>query len=309
MARACADLGEQQRELEAGAGGKWFLELAPVRAKVLWRAMQPWIFGADGRVIAAGFMVRGRLQRALHVVLAERSPETPHFWEGLAAFGRAQRVGTLRVFSFGEQACPIPAFARETHREKTVTYMLDLTDYALPGALSKGHRWCLGKARKAGLKLVAQPIEQAVRDHMLLCDASFDRRRARGEEIPSDALGDGIPGLVRSGHAALMQAGVEDRILASHLIVRVEGAAYYLSSGASPEGMEKGASQFLMCEAIGELQREGFRSFNLGFSAREGIIRFKAGFGAWPVPVEWADFELRSPARRLLGQVLRSIRR
>ena len=102
VADACASLDEQQRALESSVGARWFLELAPVRARALARPCQPWLFRSPDGVIAAGFLMQGRAQQGLHVVLVDRLPDTAQFWDGLREFGRAHRVATLSLFSFGD---------------------------------------------------------------------------------------------------------------------------------------------------------------------------------------------------------------
>lgn len=138
----------------------------------------------------------------------------------------------------------------------------------------------------------------------------MERREQRGESVPSVQPDPFDRALLVSRAAELFQAYDGTSVLSSILVLRAPLGAYYQSAGTSPEGMELGASQFLISSVAAILQGEGMHLFNLGGAGDEspGLQRFKSGFGAHPVPLEAATFVFGSrgerAARRLIGRAL-----
>jgi hypothetical protein len=138
------------------------------------------------------------------------------------------------------------------------------------------------------------------------------RRSARGEAVPSvqrDALAEAF---LATGVGELFQAVADGASpLSSILVLRSPVGAYYHSAGTSPEGMDRGASQFLIASTAEQLRSEGVLRFNLGGAGpeSEGLQRFKAGFGARVVPLEAATCvfgtTLERGARRIIAGALR----
>jgi len=99
-------------------------------------------------------------------------------------------------------------------------------------------------------------------------------------------------------------------VVSSLMVLLCRDGAYYQSAGTSPEGMDIGASTFLVSEAIRELAQEEKTVFNLGGAGpeSEGLRRFKAGFGAKPVALAAGVYQVGSPMQRGLQSAIKLIR-
>jgi GNAT acetyltransferase-like protein len=86
---------------------------------------------------------------------------------------------------------------------------------------------------------------------------------------------------LRSVAGELFQAVQGERVVSSDFILHSAQRAYGQSLGISPEGMNVGASHFLIFSICKQLESEGVRTFNLGGAPKgSSLSGFKAVFGA-----------------------------
>ena len=132
----------------------------------------------------------------------------------------------------------------------------------------------------------------------------------RGEAVALLQEAAPLLALLRAGAGVLFQAMQGETVLSSALILLSRGGGYDQTTGTSPEGMELGASQFLIFEIAETLRRQGFTAFNLGGIAGQnpGLHTFKSGFGPIERRLEAARFALGSRLRRRLVGAMRSLR-
>jgi lipid II:glycine glycyltransferase (peptidoglycan interpeptide bridge formation enzyme) len=204
----------------------------------------------------------------------------------------------VTIEAAGKVRAEIPPLEGESGRTEQTTWLIELETCDLTASLSKNHQRNVRRAVKNGAELAECTDAEAIQDHLRLCGASLARRSSRGETAESHADAALFKAYVRSGRAALFQARIGDRVLSSDLVVRLGDAAYYTSGGSDPEGMKLGTSHFLMFELARQLQGAGCKTLNLGVSQDPGLNRFKAGFGARPVPLERVTLEWGSAWNR-----------
>jgi len=275
---------------------------------------RPWILSLTerGRMRTActAFERVGRLNRLLKITSLPALDEPESFWGGLRDFCRRAGITRLRVESFGSSSARIPALPGEHARGDRAEYVLDLRAPDLLGNLSTNHRRNIKRAAASGQRVVCTPDLAACEPHARLIRASMDRRDARGEAVPLDVAADPFVTLVRHGAGELYQAVVGTRVLSSLLVLRSAHGAYYHSAGTSPEGMQCGASPFLICETARLLRASGVERFNLGGAppSDPGLQRFKAGFGSRLVALESAEFHLDSSLAHKVGAAARLVR-
>jgi ribosomal protein S18 acetylase RimI-like enzyme len=275
---------------------------------------QPWAFSLcrDGQPIAAcpAFLRSGRLGRSLEIPSLPTLPDGDAFWGGLLRFCRTARVTDLEVNSLASTTAAIPTLGIETGRRCRSEYVLPLQGVDLWKAVRKGHKWGINRGRKAGLEVHRVDGEPACRDHVAAMVASQGRRLSRGEQLVVDTRVETYLGYLRAGAAELYQATLDGEVMSTAMILVAERGAYFHSAGTSPQGMDHGASPFLIHEVTKLLQARGFASFNLGgaYSDNEGLHAFKAGFGATRVDLESAEFYLGGRLRKKLVSAARLLR-
>ncbi|MGI8764911.1 MAG: GNAT family N-acetyltransferase, partial [Gemmatimonadaceae bacterium] len=183
-------------------------------------------------------------------------------------------------------------------RRARAEYVLNLQE-PLPRP-SSNHKRNITRAQKAGVQVRRTRDRAALADHVNLMSAAMERREQRGEAVPTVHPSPFDSALLTCGAAELFQTHDGSSLLSSILVLRAPRGAYYQSAGTSPEGMEIGASQFLISSVASLLQEEGMHLFNLGGAGDEspGLQRFKAGFGAHPVLLEAASFVFGSRGER-----------
>lgn len=259
----------------------------------------------DAELIAGcmGYMGGRVPSRALDIVsVADLPTDVPDaeaiFWRGVMTFCRAQRVVHLNVASYGTRWLNLPHLPEQDSRRARAEYVLDLQQ-PLPKP-SSNHKRNISRAQKAAVQVRRTRDNVALREHVNLMSASMERREQRGESVPTVHPSPFDSALLTCGAAELFQAHDGSSLLSSILVLRAPRGAYYQSAGTSPEGMEIGASQFLISSVASILQQEGMYLFNLGGAGEEapGLQRFKAGFGAHPVPLEAASFVFGSRGER-----------
>jgi lipid II:glycine glycyltransferase (peptidoglycan interpeptide bridge formation enzyme) len=138
----------------------------------------------------------------------------------------------------------------------------------------------------------------------------MSRRRERGEDVPMAAENPQVVALVRSEFGEFFQAVREGTVLSSMLVIRSRTGAYYHSAGTSPEGMELGASHFLVYSVAQALQQEGLEVFNLGGAeiGSPGLRAFKSRFGTIPVETEAVRTVLCGTAHRIFVELSHRLR-
>jgi hypothetical protein len=247
-----------------------------------------------------GFLKKGRLLRRLEIVSVPSPSASQIFWSGLLRFSRDAGIGEIEVQSYGSCHTDIPPLPGELLRRQRNEYLIDFRSTSFPENISTNHRRNANRARKAGLivRRTSEPIACGV--HLDLLQSSMQRRVDRGEDINGAHSGFFLEALLRFGASELFQAVRDNRILSSILVVRSDKSAYYHSAGTSPDGMNIGASAFLICETALLLRNEGVDLFNLGgaSSGENGLQRFKAGFGTKEIKLEAATISLESSIRR-----------
>ncbi len=289
---------------------------APAYAKAM-RALgtQPWLFYLeDGGSITSGclgFLRTGRLERSLEIPSVPDLPSADTFWSSLFSFCRQQRITRLSAESFSSCNTAIPRVAAETDRRTRIEYVLDLQGPDLWSNVSSNHRRNIRKAKKAGVVLERGSAANVCFDHARLQDASMERRLSRGEQVTADAKTRTFASFVENAAGEIFRARLGGQVLSSILVLRAARGAYYHSAGTSPEGMEVGASHFLVKQVVEFLRTEGHEQFNLGGAdaSNPGLERFKAGFGAKPVNLEAAQFYLGSRLQKGIGALVALCRR
>jgi lipid II:glycine glycyltransferase (peptidoglycan interpeptide bridge formation enzyme) len=136
------------------------------------------------------------------------------------------------------------------------------------------------------------------------------RREQRGQAAFTTISIEPSLEFLRSGCGVLYQVAVEGSVLSSALVLISDRGAYYQSAGTSQEGMEHGASPYLVYETARSLQERGLQIFNLGGVAgtNPGLHDFKAGFGAAQRSLAATEYSLRMGLRGTLGSAIRRLR-
>ncbi len=301
--RRAASLAEAMAHARRLGAPHLRLENAPALAKSLIRRPEAWLFtrGEDmqGEGVAAAILRRGRFLRNLHLLA------TPHLVGGapelerIQDFARDRGVANVAIEWFGE-AGP-EHVAGETWRQSRPVYVLDLSGPAGEDDLSRHHRRLVRKAQKSGVTRIDQDPRKAALDHVRLCSASLSRRAQRGETVDVQDPLRGLGRFLATGRAFLLQAGLDGTVLSSNLVVILEDAAFYLSGGTDPRGMQLGVAHYLMNELIDAVRGLGCTSCNLGYTDGEGLARFKEGFGATPLPATSIGMRWDPPTRQLVS--------
>ncbi|MHC4505314.1 MAG: GNAT family N-acetyltransferase [Planctomycetota bacterium] len=307
-AAACPDPETQQQELRRLVPGQPLLELTPTTALSVAHLARSWIFtvsrGRRVAGVAVGFVKQGRFLRSLEVIVGSKLPETNVFWDRLRKFARTHRIANVTIEAVGEVRAEIPPLEGESGRTEETAWLIELETCDLAASLSKNHQRNMRRAVKNGAELVECTDAEAIKNHLRLCGASLARRSSRGETAESHADAALFEAYLRSGQATFFQARIGDRVLSSDLVVRLGDAAYYTSGGSDLEGTKLGTSHFLMFELARQLQGAGCKTLNLGVSQDPGLNRFKAGFGARPVPLERVTLEWGSAWNRWRKQAI-----
>ncbi len=273
-----------------------------------------WVTGLchSGNELADGcgaFLKRGMLNRTLEVPSLPNFGIDSVFWRGLDEFCRCHGVTRLVLGTFASsEGTDPPLFGLRGTRKSRCEFVLDLSG-DLAGMLSTNHRRNVRKAQKAGLEVRRTRSSEAAIIHKMLMNESMERRRSRGEKVPPNSPSPEVAAILESGAGELFQATRDGNVLSSLLVLRAEKGSYYQSAGTSPEGMEIGASQFLIHHIAGELKSAGAHKFNLG-GADEGstLGRFKEGFGAGRVHLSSTSCYIATNWRYMVSRAIEVIR-
>jgi lipid II:glycine glycyltransferase (peptidoglycan interpeptide bridge formation enzyme) len=275
---------------------------------------RPWVLALkEGNQLLAGcaaFLSSGRLSRALEVPSLPALADEQVFWDGLRQTCRHNGVTSVELNSYASPVAVIPASAQRSHWTKRVEYVIDLRAADLSKAVRKTHQQRIKRARKAGLVLQRSREASANQEHQQMMLASLQRRKERGETVPEEVQNNLSDALLHSGAGQLFQAVVNGKVYSSGLVLLSERGAYYHTSGTRPEGMECGASHFLIFEIAETLRNEGYTHFNLG-GAQEGnagLHEFKQGFGAAVRHLEAAQLDFGTGLHKMLLATARTFR-
>ena len=263
----------------------------------------PWVFFLrdEGRIQAScnAFMKSGRLSRSLEIVSAPALKHQSLFWGGLIQFCKKMRITHLNVNTFASQTSQIPSIDGETRRRKRTEFILELQQPDLWKKLSKNHARNVKRGWKAGLRVQRARDQRACLTHAQLIAASIARRENRGDQVSENVELDAFEAFIERGAGELFQALLGESVLSSVLVLHAAKGAYYHSAGNNPQGMDTGASHFLITEIANILKDQSIHVFNLGGSdpSNPGLSRFKAGFGTVSVDLEAADYFFGSRIR------------
>jgi lipid II:glycine glycyltransferase (peptidoglycan interpeptide bridge formation enzyme) len=226
--------------------------------------------------------------------------DTEGFWDGLLCFSAEHRVTHIEANSYASPPMVIPALKHETERRDRYEYVLDLRGFSVD-RMSTNHRRAIRKAKSNDLVIRRGVDRDACREHVRLMNLSANRRRQRGEVISGVPVTDEFLAFLECGCGELFQAVTATTVLSSALILRSARGAYYQSAGTAPEGMDLGASHFLISGIASRLQQEGLTTFNLGGAPSESsLARFKSSFGATVVPLTSVSLYVAQAWRRKL---------
>lgn len=253
---------------------------------------------------AFAVLERGRLNARLTVMLVNGLPGGQDLMIALERL--AAKLGAtamlLEIVSAQAGQAPLPALLQETVRYTDERlYVIDLSVPELARQFGSNTRRNINKGRKAGLQVRVQADELALQAHADLTGASMSRRQKRGESVALRGSMERVIQLLASGGGRLFQACLGEQVLSSKLVFTLGRHGYYYDGGSSSQGMELGASQFLMAHIIDTLREEGMLSYNLEIASagNTGLMRYKEGFAPQLWYVERVAVERPSPWRKL----------
>lgn len=257
-----------------------------------------------------GFLRTGRLNRRLNIPSSPPVQAGSQFWRLLENYCREQKISILELDSFASPATYFPRFKNEERRSKRTEYMLTLSEEL---SLASSHKRNVKRGEREGLKFKRSSAVTEAVTHAQLIAQSLSRRTERGEEAEGIVRQEVVAAFLEHRAAEVFQAvrsnnGVEEAC-SSMLVLRSERGAYYHSAGTSPEGMNCGASHFLLNEIAQVLRAGGLRRFNLAGADPEnaGLERYKRGFGAQPVKIEAVRVFLGTPLQAVGRKLLKMI--
>jgi hypothetical protein len=262
----------------------------------------------EPRAVCLALETRGRMSRRIFIPSLPRMNSPAVFFEGLLEFCRSHRILDLDIDTFGSDFALIPTLGHEQNRSQRWEFVLDLSTSDPLAGRSTNHRRSANRASALGVSLRRSREERDVRIHLAAMTTSLERRKARGETAVAGGNAQEIIALVAAGAGEIFQAALGDKVLSSVLVLRSARVAYYHSAGTTPEGMNAGASAFLIGAAAMALKSAGIAEFNLGGAEPEnaGLYRFKSGFGCYVRELERATFTLTDTAVLKLQAALRS---
>ncbi|RIK73459.1 MAG: hypothetical protein DCC67_17915 [Planctomycetota bacterium] len=259
---------------------------------------------------ALGAYARGRVCTSLHLVSLSTINSPEGLWKRLADASRRCGIHELHINSLASPVTEIPRLPFESRRQRRREFVVDLQSPNWMARLSANHRRNEKKARKLGIEVLETCETAAVDAHIALQGDSMARRSARGEAAPQSFSRKAIESFLITGAGTIFQARRDEQVLASIAVLRSQHGAYYQSAGASPAGMEHGASHALILQVCDRLRSAGIRRFSLGGvnQGNTGLERFKAGFGAVPVELDTATYFVGAAVRRKLVTMARGLR-
>ncbi len=264
-----------------------------------------WLLGcANGKDLDSGclgFLRSGRLDRRLTIPSLPAAEEP--FWSGLANFCRAQNVTILELNTFASPAVSIPVLGeqrRRVERHEFVAPLDSADDDGLLQQMHPNHRQMVRKGMKAGLEVRITRDPEYLKEHVAVMRSSLARRESRGEDVWSEPDAELLRPHLK-GACRLFQALAGGETVSSMTVAEASAGGYLHTAGTSPAGMRIGASHFLLYEILKACRQGGGRIFNLGgvSDLSSGLALYKRHFGAFPVTLEAAEFDVGSAWRRL----------
>lgn len=251
-----------------------------------------------GAELCLAFLRRGRITSCLEITSLPFAPSST-FLSGLIEFCQDRRIYETALHTYGSRALIIPKLPREMERRARTEFVLDLTAATGQWKIGETHRRYIRRAEKNAVS-VRRIQAEGIEGHLSMCRHSMSRRQERGEAVVSVADSPEVPSMVLNGAGEFFQAVRDDAVLSSMLVLRSPAGAYYHSAGTSPEGMDIGASHFLVHSAARMLQEQGAKVFNLGGAQLDnpGLRAFKSRFGTIPVETEAVRAVLCGPMHR-----------
>jgi hypothetical protein len=265
--------------------------------------------GGEVLAVAAGVMCGCRLSlRRRHARFAALPAAAPGVDRAAAAalLARALAAGgaaEVAMDSFASPGGAVPGGGALPGRERW-EWVVPLSSPAeVAPRLSRAHRRHATAGDRAGWTLRELGGSEAARLLAAVQDAAAGRAARRG-----DPFGAGVPGAAGDRAVKLGEPwgvctfaaydGAEP--LAAALVGWANRRAFYLVGGSTPEGYRRSAAPWLHARVMERLAGHGFAEYDLGGTAAEaaapahpahGLHRFKAGFGAEPVPCRGARWE------------------
>lgn len=263
----------------------------------------------QGGELCLAFLRRGRVTSGLEITSLPFSPSDA-FLSGLVDFCQDRRIYETELNTFGSRAVKIPALSREIERRIRTEFLIDLTVPHSRWKIGDTHRRHIRRAEKSGVS-VRRVRTEGLADHLSMCGHSLSRRKERGEVVPSVGDNPEFSDELLRGAGELFQAMHEGAVLSSLLVLRSRTGAYYHSAGTSQEGMEIGASHFLVHSVARVLQQENLEVFNLGGAAIDspGLRAFKSRFGTVAVENEAVRAVLCGAVHRRFVQAVHAIKK
>jgi hypothetical protein len=274
---------------------------------------EPWIFAIEtqDRMSATLALIKqGKLSAELELPSLPEIASQGRFWEVVHQLCRRRNITDLVASTFASSPFTLPPLTGEISRQTRQEFVVDLAHVEMAQILSSNHKRNIKKAQTAGVQIRrTRDRYEWLSDHVRLINQSVQRRLARGEAVPTAADEKPFQALLENGAAELFQAVSGETVLSSVLVLLSSNTAYYQSAGSSPEGMNIGASHFLITGIARVLKTEGREWFNLG-GAPEGssLARFKQGFGAEVVVLPSATCYVGAIWKRKLRSVVHLIR-
>jgi hypothetical protein len=184
--------------------------------------------------------------------------------------------------------------------------------------MGRSARWSIRRARRSGIEIETDSAR--MRDFVALHATMLDRlRRVKGVRLPlpdMDEFAQRLAKLRAEGVARLFLASVSGTPVAGALFSSFGRRAYYLVSGATDAGRERGVTASILHQAMSQFSSEGLRCINLGGVSPtadlpddpdHGLYTFKLGMGG--VPHRCADRRIIvRPGRCLLFDAARGAR-
>jgi hypothetical protein len=262
----------------------------------------------QGNEVCLAFLRRGRITAGLEITSLPFAPSSD-FVSGLVEFCRDQRIYETALNTFGSRELSIPKLPREIERRARTEFLIDLTVPASKWKIGETHRRHIRRAEKNSVS-IRRVRTGGLADHLSMCGHSLSRRKERGEVVPNVADNPEFSNVMLNGAGELFQVVRVDVVLSSLLVLRARTGAYYHSAGTNQEGMEIGASHFLVHSVARTLQDEGIETFNLGGAALEspGLRAFKSRFGTVPVETEAVQAVLCGNVHRKFVETCHALR-
>jgi Acetyltransferase (GNAT) domain len=255
---------------------------------------EPWLLGYEGNEEFIGclaFIRSSRMSRTLTIPSAPNA--SPEFWDNVRTFCADQRVTNVEVNTFASPAGPIPQLGEEVSRLERFECVVPVqaSPEDMLRKMRTNHRRNVRKAVNAGAELRTGEGCR-LEDHVRLMSASMQRRRQRGEDIDCEPSAAALQPYLKTGFCRLFQVAAAKEVVSSIMVACSAEARYLYTSGTSPDGMDIGASHFLVYGIMQAGRDEGAMVFNLGGTSdlSSGLGQYKSGFGAEIIRLEAAEF-------------------